>query len=79
MNKVMKLWERTKWLWYSAGVAIFVIYWISWTSAENQRLNMHRQSVVCPSFLSMARNVRDTLIVMRNDPLCNSYVLDNLN
>jgi hypothetical protein len=37
-----------------------------------------RQQVVCPSFLSIARSSRDTLIVMRNEPLCNSYVLDNL-
>ena len=37
-----------------------------------------RQQVVCPSFLSIARSARDTLIVMRNEPLCNSYVLDNL-
>ena len=31
-----------------------------------------RQQVVCPSFLSIARSARDTLIVMRNEPLCNS-------
>lgn len=37
-----------------------------------------RKDVVCPSFLSIARSARDTLIVMRNEPLCNRYVLDNL-
>lgn len=37
-----------------------------------------RQVTVCPSFLSIARSARDTLLVMRNDPLCNRYVLDNL-
>ena len=37
-----------------------------------------RQSIVCPSFLSIARSARDTLIVMRNESLCNRYVLDNL-
>lgn len=37
-----------------------------------------RQVIVCPSFLSIARSARDTLLVMRNDPLCNRYVLDNL-
>lgn len=37
-----------------------------------------RQSVVCPSYLSIARSSRDTLIVMRNDPLCNRFVLENL-
>ncbi len=37
-----------------------------------------RKETVCPSFLSIARSARDTLIVMRNEPLCNRYVLDNL-
>jgi hypothetical protein len=37
-----------------------------------------RKEVVCPSFLSIARSARDTLIIMRNDTLCNRYVLDNL-
>lgn len=37
-----------------------------------------RMEVICPSFLSIARSARDTLIVMRNEPLCNRYVLDNL-
>ena len=37
-----------------------------------------RKTVVCPSFLSIARSPRDTLIVMRNEPLCTEYVLDNL-
>lgn len=40
--------------------------------------NEERKKVVCPSFLSIARSARDTLIVMRNEPLCNQYVLDNL-
>lgn len=37
-----------------------------------------RKEIVCPSFLSIARSARDTLIIMRNEPLCNRYVLDNL-
>lgn len=44
---------------------------------QNMRLQA-RQNIVCPSFLSIARSARDTLIVMRNEPLCNRYVLDNL-
>lgn len=37
-----------------------------------------RQEVVCPSFLSIARSARDTLIVMRNESLCVEYVLEGL-
>jgi hypothetical protein len=46
--------------------------------AHYDHLNEERKQVVCPSFLSIARSARDTLIVMRNEPLCNVYVLDNL-
>lgn len=45
---------------------------------EAQAQHQARKEVVCPSFLSIARSARDTLIVMRNEPLCNRYVLDNL-
>ena len=46
--------------------------------AHYDHLNEERKKVVCPSFLSIARSARDTLIVMRNEPLCNVYVLNNL-
>ena len=46
--------------------------------AHYAHLNEERKQVVCPSFLSIARSARDTLIVMLNEPLCNVYVLDNL-
>ena len=59
-----------------AGVGLL---YLAYTSDELQaELARQRQEVVCPSFLSIARSARDTLIVMRNEPLCNSYVLDNL-
>jgi hypothetical protein len=37
-----------------------------------------RMTTICPSFLSIARSARDTLIVMRNEPLCSRYVLETL-
>jgi hypothetical protein len=59
-----------------AGVGLL---YLAYTNDERQAENARqRQEVVCPSFLSIARSARDTLIVMRNEPLCNSYVLDNL-
>ena len=60
-------------------VASVGLLYLAYTSDERQaELARQRQEVVCPSFLSIARSSRDTLIVMRNEPLCNSYVLDNL-
>lgn len=58
---------------------IVVILWYSdYITTIDNRNATQRQQVVCPSLLSIARSIRDTLIVMRNEPLCNRYVLDNL-
>jgi len=56
---------------------IFLVY-ADYLEKTGTKSAIQRQQVVCPSFLSIARSSRDTLIVMRNEPLCNSYVLDNL-
>lgn len=55
------------------------IMWLTKSIADDNRAQYEaRKEVVCPSFLSIARSARDTLIVMRNEELCNRYVLDNL-
>lgn len=59
------------------GIALAQAYVIN-SQAEQQAMSQQRQQVVCPSFLSIARSARDTLIIMRNEPLCAQYVLDNL-
>lgn len=51
-------------------------YWV--LDGRESRLMAERKTVICPSFLSIARSPRDTLIVMRNEPLCTEYVLENL-
>ena len=38
-----------------------------------------RRSTACPALLSISRSARDTLIIMKAEPLCNEYVLANLN
>jgi hypothetical protein len=37
-----------------------------------------RQATACPALFSISRSARDTLIIMKAEPLCNVYVLDNL-
>jgi len=37
-----------------------------------------RQQAICPALLSISRSARDTLIVMKAEPLCNGFVLDSL-
>jgi hypothetical protein len=63
----------------SLVVTIVALLWYTdYLKTIDNNNAVQRQQVVCPSFLSIARSSRDTLIVMRNEPLCNSYVLDNL-
>ena len=63
----------------SLVVAFVALLWYTdYLNTIDNKNAAQRQQVVCPSFLSIARSARDTLIVMRNEPLCNSYVLDNL-
>jgi len=58
--------------------AVCLLYAVYTNDVRQVELARQRREVICPSFLSIARSSRDTLIVMRNEPLCNSYVLDNL-
>jgi len=44
----------------------------------SNRTDDARKEAICPSLLSISRSARDTLIVMKAEPLCNSFVLDNL-
>ena len=55
-----------------------LLYWLGVQEQKQIQAMEQRKEIVCPSFLSISRSARDTLIVMRNEPLCNSYVLDNL-
>ena len=75
---IKELWESVKWVLFAIAVLLFFAYLMQEADREQYRLNKQRQEIVCPSFLSIARSARDTLIVMRNEQLCNSYVLDNL-
>jgi hypothetical protein len=40
--------------------------------------NVNRAATICPAYFSITRSSRDTLIVMKAEPLCNNYVLMNL-
>ena len=44
---------------------------------SNERKDAWQQTA-CPSLLSIGRSSRDTLIIMKNLPDCNRFVLDNL-
>jgi hypothetical protein len=40
--------------------------------------DLTKKTTACPTLLSISRSARDTLLVMRSEPLCAAYVLDNI-
>jgi len=46
--------------------------------AEIEKVLEMERAVTCPALLSIARTPRDTLIVMKNKPVCVEYVFDNM-
>lgn len=68
--------------WVTVLIALVTLVgaiFIQHTFAEDSRIQREeRKGTVCPSLLSIARSPRDTLIVMKNEPLCAVFVLDSL-
>jgi hypothetical protein len=58
-----------------------IMYMVNFDNERNlsaQKTNTARMNVICPSLLSIGRSSRDTLIVMKAEPLCNTFVMENL-
>jgi hypothetical protein len=64
------------------GAAILIMWYVD--RQEKQRLqqeqmaNVARRNIVCPSWFSMADTPHDTLMTMKNEPLCASFLLDSI-
>lgn len=83
MVTTMKQWMTTniKRIVYAGTslVVLFLLYQV--TIRVTARVDHYRETksyTVCPGLLSIARSARDTLIVMKAEPLCNKFVLDSL-
>lgn len=62
-----------------SGIAVFACVGLLVTANTRHQDNLTtRKQSICPALLSISRSARDTLIVMKAEGLCNSYVLDNL-
>lgn len=71
-------WDTIKY-WSITLVAISALIYFNKIYTDNQSKRQYEwQQVACPSLLSIGRSSRDTLIIMKSEPLCNSYLLDNL-
>ena len=60
-----------------------VAFWRTYTVNAEREVQMQEiisteRRVTCPALLSIARTPRDTLIVMKNKPVCVEYVFDNM-
>jgi hypothetical protein len=68
--------------WFGVAVISVVLYLLYglFVKRENERkiAMEQRKNVICPSLLSIGRSARDTLIIMKNESLCNEFVLDTL-
>ncbi len=64
-----------------SGIAltmVSVFYGIRYYNEQTEVASAVRQKSICPALLSISRSARDTLIVMKAEPLCNGFVLDSL-
>jgi len=61
-------------------IFMIVLLWFgfdAWSVGVHKK-EMQRKEAICPSLLSIGRSSRDTLIVMKAEPLCNIFVLETL-
>jgi hypothetical protein len=65
---------------YVAGLAIIALLAKAAVLVNDRKIEYEktRTASICPALLSISRSARDTLIVMKAEPLCNNYVLSNL-
>lgn len=62
----------------TAGVILLGwLFYDAYKSGQEVR-NASKKEAVCPALLSIGRSSRDTMIVMKAEPLCNDFVLENL-
>ena len=83
---MMKIMEKMKTIdfkfWFGLAVisvVLYLLYGLSVKRENERKIAMEqRKNVICPSLLSIGRSARDTLIIMKNESLCNEFVLDTL-
>jgi hypothetical protein len=60
-------------------VTVVLLYKIGTILYERKvTTDLVKKTTACPTLLSISRSARDTLLVMRSEPLCAAYVLDSI-
>lgn len=64
---------------FFVGIAILLIYKAGHTLYNKKvEQDISKKMTACPTLLSISRSARDTLLVMKSEPLCNQFVLDTI-
>lgn len=69
--------KTMQWLWIGI-ICVLVVLAVGAGTNKFAEYQSSRQAAICPSLLSISRSARDTLLVMKAEPLCNNYVLKHL-
>ena len=65
--------------WTGMAIAIGSLFWFGSTANKQNKIDRAKWvETACPSLLSIARTSRDSLIIMKAEPACNQFVMDNL-
>jgi len=61
------------------AVTLFLLYKLSVILYDRKvTSDLTKKETACPALLSISRSARDTLLIMRSEPLCTIYVLDSI-
>jgi hypothetical protein len=76
--KVANLFKTPAYI-FLIGLIFYFIYMIAAEAIDTHEVTQRSQmNAICPALFSITRSARDTLIVMKAEPLCNTYILQNL-
>lgn len=81
MTEIMRKkinWEGIRFYTASVALSIGFVFTVRWVITTHTETKIEQREIACPSLLSIGRSARDTLIIMKVEPLCNDYVLNNL-
>ena len=65
--------------WTGIVVVMGSVFWAGIRANKQNKIDRAKWvETACPSLLSIARTSRDSLIIMKAEPACNQFVMDNL-
>ena len=78
MSKIIEWFRKNQMVFAIAIIFATVIKVVMMFGEYTNTTHVEWKESACPALLSIARSSRDTLIVMKSEPSCNQYVMENL-